>query len=293
MWYVAFREDALDEAGKIVRVRRNVRIGSAKELSKREARRIADEDILNRTNAQAQQPASLVTLKYYVETRFKPDHVWALKHAGKLHYEYILDKHVLPALGDIRLRDMTLDHVQALVRLKIESGLSIQTARHIRNVISAIFTHAKKRRVFHGDNPAEGVTMPEMVRKERHSLTFEQAKALLEALPTPAKEMALVAITTSLNVAEMLALRWKWVNLSDELHRRCRRGPASQNPRGARKLFTGANSDRLKRNPESATSRCRPASFQRWRRSVVHSAMGLPATSCSARPSGRRWMKTI
>ncbi len=62
-------------------------------------RRIADEDILNRANAQAQQPASLVTLKHYVETRFKPDHVWALKHAGKLHYEYILDKHVLPALA--------------------------------------------------------------------------------------------------------------------------------------------------------------------------------------------------
>lgn len=134
----------------------------------------------------------------------------------QLHYDYILDKHVVPALGDIRLRDVTLDHVQALVRLKIESGLSVQTARHIRNVISAVFTHAKKRRAFHGDNPAEGVTMPEMVRKERHALTFEQSKALLEKLPTPAREMTLVAITTSLNVAELLALRWKWVNLSDE-----------------------------------------------------------------------------
>ena len=215
MWYVAFREDALDEAGQIVRVRRNVRIGSAKELSKREARRIADEEILNRVNAQAQQPGSLVTLQEFVAAHFKPEHVWALKHAGKLHYEYILGRHIIPAIGEMRLRDVTLDDVQRLVRLKVEAGLSIQTAQHIKNVISAVFSHARKRRAFHGDNPADGVKMPEMERKQRHALMFEQAKVLLEALPTPAKEMALLSITTSLNVAEMLALRWKWVNLAD------------------------------------------------------------------------------
>jgi integrase len=215
MWYIAFREDALDADGKIVRIRRKVRVGSAKEFSRREAQRIADEQILSLVNSQAVQPASLLTVKQFVDSSFRPQHVWALKHAGKLHYKYFLDKHVLPALGEMRLRDVTSEQVQALIRLKVESGLSVQTARHIRNVISAVFNHAKRRKAFHGDNPAWGVRMPEMQRKERHALGFTQASALVEALSTPAKEMVLLSIVTGLNVAELLGLTWKWVNLTD------------------------------------------------------------------------------
>ena len=55
-----------------------------------------------------------------------------------------------------------------------------------------------------------------MERKEKHSLTFEQGRALLEILSYPVREMALVSMTTSLNVAEMCALRWRRVNLTGE-----------------------------------------------------------------------------
>ena len=41
VWYLAFREDALDDNGKLVRVRRNPRIADGKEISKREAQRLA------------------------------------------------------------------------------------------------------------------------------------------------------------------------------------------------------------------------------------------------------------
>ena len=55
-WYLAFREDALDECGNVVRVRRNERIADAKEVSKREAQRIA-RAILIRVDEQAQRPS--------------------------------------------------------------------------------------------------------------------------------------------------------------------------------------------------------------------------------------------
>lgn len=216
MWYIAFREDALDENGKIVRTRRNVRIGSTKELSKREAQRIADEDVLARVNVNAVQPASLVTLKQFVDSSFRPEVVWALKHSGKQHYENMLKQHVLPALGNERLRNIRSQDVQRLVGLKVDAGYSVQTALHIRNVISAVFNHAKRRNAFIGENPARGVRLPEMERKEAHALTFKQGKALMAALPSPVAEMALVSMTCSLNVAELLGLRWKWLNLTGE-----------------------------------------------------------------------------
>ena len=214
-WYLAFREDALDAVGKIVRVRRNQKIADAKEVSKREAQRIARE-ILNQVDEQAQRPMSLVTVRDFIETRFKTDVIWALKHAGQKHYKYILDRHVLPAMGDVRLRDLTTDHVQALVRKKYEDGYSVQTVVHIRNAVSAVFNHAKLKRAYHGDNPAQGVRMPEMQRKETHALSFSLGNDLLSRFPSPVREMALLSMTGSLNVAEILALSWKRVNLTKE-----------------------------------------------------------------------------
>jgi hypothetical protein len=38
---------------------------------------------------------------------------------------------------------------------------------------------------------------------------FAQTSALTAALPSPAKEMVLLSIVTSLNVAELLGLTWK------------------------------------------------------------------------------------
>jgi integrase len=215
-WYLAFREDALDENGKIVRVRRNQRIADAKEVSKREAQRIARE-ILSRVDENAQRPASLLTVAEFIESRFRVEVIWALKHAGKKHYGYILDKHVIPALGLNRLRDVNSDHVQALVRAKIEAGYSVQTATHIRNAVSAVFNHAKLKRAYHGDNPVIGVRMPEMQRKESHALSFQMGRDLLLLLPPVVRTMALVSMTTSLNVAELLGLRWKRLNLTADV----------------------------------------------------------------------------
>ena len=185
-------------------------------MSKREAQRIARE-ILNRVDQQAQRPLSLVTVADFIGGRFKPDVVWALKHAGQKHYDYILSKHVIPALGDLRLRDVTSDEVQALAKMKIEAGYSVQTAVHIRNAISAVFNHAKLKRAYFGDNPAKGIRMPEMVRKEAHALSFEMGRELLLLLPPTVRTMAVLSMTTSLNVAEMLALRWKRLNLTGEM----------------------------------------------------------------------------
>lgn len=213
-WYLAYREDALDADGKLVRIRRNPKIADAKEVSKREARRIADEHLAS-INLQAQQPYSLLTVEQFVDNRFVPDVVWSRKHSGRKHYDHILRKHVLPAIGGMKLREVLNDHVQELVRRKLEAGYSTQMAVHIRNTISAVFNHAKLKRAYQGDNPAQGVRMPEMKRKETRALSFDQARGLCAILPRPVREMTLLSLLTSLNVAEMLGLRWGRVNLSD------------------------------------------------------------------------------
>jgi integrase len=219
MWYVAYREDALNESGKIVRVRRNTPLCETKGVSKREAQRMADEEIVNRVNSISQKPASMMTVRQFVDGRFRGDVVKTKKHAGQLHYEYVLDKHVLPALGDKRLRDVAQDDVQQLINLKRKSGLSSQTVIHIRNVINRVFKYAKTKKAFYGELPTEDIEMAEKVTKEAHAMDFKMAIGLLEGLERVslvAYVIVLLAVTTSMNIAKLLGLRRKRVNLSKE-----------------------------------------------------------------------------
>src|SRR5438552_3593863 len=99
-----------------------------------------------------------------------------------------------------------------------------------------------------GINPVIGVRLPEMQRKETHSLTFEQGRKVLGLIPSPTREMSLLSMTTSLNVSEMLGLRWKRVNLTGEP---VIVGGEFLQPYSlaVRETTTVGSSDRLRRNP--------------------------------------------
>ena len=46
------------------------------------------------------------------------EHVALLKKAGRLHYGTYLKNHVLPGIGTLRLKDVSHDDIQRLIRLK-------------------------------------------------------------------------------------------------------------------------------------------------------------------------------
>ena len=181
-----------------------------------------------------------MTIIEFVEKSFVPEHVSIKGLAGRTHYRAIL-KHVLtpeevqrvfgletektrtrlkaipdwPYLSHLELADTRPDHVERLMLAAQARGYSIQTVTHIRNVVSAIFSHARKGNYFHGLNPASQVAVPGMSRKEAHMLSVPQLKAVLELMRYPEREMTLLAVVTGMNVAEICGLQWKHVNLSD------------------------------------------------------------------------------
>jgi integrase len=181
---------------------------------------------------------SVATLREFVERKFIPEHVALLKTGGRIHYgmrnektgEYSgLFRHILPAVGDLRLRDVTPSDLQQLVsglmvqkRKKVGKKLtetrvpaSVQTRLHVKNALSAIFEHAIAIEWLNSRNPTKSVKLPEMVRKPLHALNFEQGAALLMALPTPSREMAMTSMLTSMNIGEICGLQWKDLNLSE------------------------------------------------------------------------------
>ncbi len=222
--------------------REPIHIGPAigpERLTRKEAQRVVWEKLPLGPQPQPAPPNGGMSIADFVEKSFVPEHVSIKGLAGRTHYRAIL-KHVLtpeevqrvfnldmeksrtrlkaipewPYISHLELSHTRPEHIEQLMVAAQARGYSIQTVTHIRNVVSAIFSHARKGNYFHGLNPASQVAVPGMSRKEAHMLSLPQLKAVLELMRYPEREMTLLAIVTGMNVAEICGLQWKHVNLS-------------------------------------------------------------------------------
>lgn len=175
----------------------------------------------------------------FVQRKFIPNHVANKSLAGRRHYQAML-KHVLrpetvnflfvsplggaktrlrdvpnwPYVDNVRLCDLTPEHVRRLTSAAASLGYSHQTIKHIKSVMSAIVSNAKREGMFNGDNPAVEVVLPRRPQRSLQNPTIEQAKMILGLMQYPEREIALITITTGMSISEICALRWKDINLT-------------------------------------------------------------------------------
>ncbi|MCU1326439.1 MAG: phage integrase [Bryobacterales bacterium] len=160
--------------------------------------------------------APVPTFRQFVESRYIPGSLTYLRPGAQKIYQFVLRRYVLPEIGVVPLTEVTFDMMQGLVAKMLGSGYSVQTAKHAKMVANRVFVHAERVGAFRGRLPTQGVRFPAMVRRAKTALTFEQARAVLAGLKTPYREMALMSMTTSMNAAELFAVKWSRLNLTSE-----------------------------------------------------------------------------
>jgi integrase len=243
VWILRKNEDLIGQRdGERGPWRNLARIGFATgsaALTERDAQHLARRYLLSQLSPGSEAQRSQLTVAEFVETRFVPEFVTAKNLAGRAHYYSIL-KHVLtpeevnriiqvdcsssaakltghpdwPYLSNLRLRSVRPEHVQRLISAASEKGYSPQTVKHIRSVISAIFSYAKQELVFMGANPADPVEVPAAASKSIPALTLSQTEQVLRAMRYPEKEMTMIALLTDMNASEICGLQGKCVNLT-------------------------------------------------------------------------------
>lgn len=212
VWEAQWYEPCLNPDGTIGRKRRSVILGLVSELGKKEAKKKLDELLLP-LNQGKFVPHSTLTFRQFCEQFFAAGVYPSLKPSTAKRYQRTLRTHLLPAFGDRRLCDLTTFDVQQLINQKLDAGLSWEVCNHLRNLVSKIYTTAKKWRYFLGENPASGVELPQkQAVREKQALAIEQIPRLLQVLPEPVRTMALVGILAGLRVGEILGLRWSDVD---------------------------------------------------------------------------------
>ena len=132
-------------------------------------------------------------------------------------YEYVVRRHLTPALGRVKLKALTPAHVQGLYRSKLDSGLSPRTVRLIHTTLNKALKQAMRWGLV-PRSVTELVQAPRWVKKEVRALSPEEVRKLLEAAHGERLEcLFLLAVTTGLREGELLGLRWRDVNLKDEV----------------------------------------------------------------------------
>lgn len=211
IWVLRYREDVLSPDGSPARVHRAVVLGSLR--TKKEAERAADA-CLRTVNDGAHRPQTTITFLDFWTTYFEPEILPTLKYSTQNLYRILAAKHLLPALGHYRLRDLARLHVQQFIGQKQRRGYAPQTLAHFRNLLSKTFGTA----VGWGwmeSNPAVKIDLPPMERRRsKKVLSPDEIHKLGQALAEPVRTMFLMGALTGLRIGELLALHVEDVDLA-------------------------------------------------------------------------------
>jgi integrase len=129
-------------------------------------------------------------------------------------YAQVLRLHVLPALGQERLREIDLPQLQRFVDRLAADGLAAATITTAVTPLRAIYRRARQVGHVH-TNPVSGISVPSIDRRQERFATVEQVEAMLELLEG-AKDRALwaTALYAGLRRGELHALHREDVDLA-------------------------------------------------------------------------------
>jgi integrase len=134
-------------------------------------------------------------------------------------YKELTKHHVRPHLGGSRIQKLkTINFAELYGRLqrpKSEggAGLSPRTVGHVHRLMHRVLGHAVKWGII-ANNPVSAADPPAVERTEIEILSPEQVTTLLHGLrDRPLYPIAVLGLATGMRRGELLALRWKDVDL--------------------------------------------------------------------------------
>lgn len=122
-------------------------------------------------------------------------------------YTQKLNGYILPAIGDMKLKDVRDIHLQKI--LNDQRGMSYSHACRVRNIMEQMFSRAVSSRLI-TYNPAADLVLPECTKGTHRSITEAEREAILAVCPRhPAGLWVQMILFCGLRPGETLALQWR------------------------------------------------------------------------------------
>jgi len=134
----------------------------------------------------------------------------SLKQSTYNSYDSYAKNHFKPALGNVRLEDLTPRLLQQFYNYKVEEcGLSPKTIRNLNLYLHKALDHAQKEGII-SSNPASGVMLPKSQRPQIEILTRDQQARLVQASYQHRYGVFVrLVLSTGLRLGELVGLKWE------------------------------------------------------------------------------------
>ena len=168
------------------------------------------------------------TVKQQLDHWLENVHRNTVRPSTYAEYRRTIDKHITPALGHLKLRQLTVNRVEAFYTRKAEDGLAASSIRQIHKVLRQALDHAVRSNLL-ARNVCDIAkkALPRQVRYEIKPLTQEQAQKLVsDARGHHLEALFILAVMTGMRRGELLALRWSDIDFDNgslQVHHTVRR----------------------------------------------------------------------
>jgi integrase len=144
--------------------------------------------------------------KPYLERR-------SVKPSTRKGYESVLNTHIFPFLGDVKLTEVVPLQIEELLRSKARNGLSAKTIRNIVVLLKGIFSLAEDNDLI-ARTPVRKRHKPNITRTEKPSWTPQQVRSIIDTVPAQYRPLFVCAALTGLRLGELLGLQWRHIDFS-------------------------------------------------------------------------------
>ena len=262
------------------RQRRSVR-GTTESEARQKLREIEAELILGKPVADGTIRLAPF-LREWLSTTIEPN---CLSVNTAASYRGIVERHLIPSLGKIRLRDITVLDVDHLLHEKYESGLSGSTVQRIRMILVKALRHAERRDLVHR-NVAALTDLRRSTRREGRSLTPDQARKLLAASDRhPLGITVQLGLYLGLRPGEVLGLQWSDIDFTERTITIQRSLKRENNQLRFGPPKTSGSRRTLKMSEQLRRKRCENTRRSRGVRGTLQMNFGTTSTSWSPRRS--------
>jgi integrase len=124
-----------------------------------------------------------------------------------------IDAQILPRLGDVPIGRIDRDVVQAWVNDLTKSGLAPATVRKAVQTLSRVLRRAVGKRIRSNPCTDPGLVLPRLEKHEARFLDVDEVRALADAIGPTWDALVWIGATCGLRIGEILALRWRDVDL--------------------------------------------------------------------------------
>ena len=165
---------------------------------------------------QKREAAKILTLQQYGETVFMPAKSVTLSENGRCAYQGSLNHWIYPALGDLKMPDITPANITALLLSMQSVGKAHATCVKVYTILHSLFKMAYMTDVV-PVNPMDKVERPkprkgEIKDKDVEAYTIDEVQRIFNALehePLKWRTLMRLLIDTGIRRGECCGLQWK------------------------------------------------------------------------------------